>query len=267
MGDAATQPVKVLREHATSLEASLVVCLGSPKPKAVHKLRIETRRVEAQLLLLERMRGLPPFGKEAARVRKHLKKLRRAAGRVRDLDAQRDLLKREATKPGAHDHANAMVKLRKQRREQAADDLLKQIEKRQTKLAHALEKLLNALDAVADLQLPAAELLAIVEKQFRKSRELRLQEPATDDLHALRKTAKVARYLAEGASGSRRAMQAARRYESLQKAGGNWHDWLELAAEAKEELGRHHGLVDRFSRKRDRYLGQFHALLRPFRVR
>lgn len=59
----------------------------------MHKLRTETRRVEAQISLLEQLRGLPGFRKEAERVHRQLKKLRRAAGRVRDLDIQQTLLK------------------------------------------------------------------------------------------------------------------------------------------------------------------------------
>jgi len=265
MADVPTRPVETLRGHATALEAALAVCLGDPKPKPVHKLRTETRRIEAQLVLLDQMQGLPPFRKEAANMRKHLKKLRRAAGRVRDLDVQRKLLESEETQPDAKRDARAMAELRKQRREEAADELLQQLEKRQTKLANGLEALLEALVPATHLELAPTELLAIVERQFRNSRELRVQEPTTDQLHTLRKRAKVARYLAENAPRSRRAKQTARQYESLQQAGGEWHDWMELTKEAKEELGRHHVLVDAFGRKCNRHLDQFHKLLQPFR--
>jgi CHAD domain-containing protein len=265
MAHVATRPVETLRDHATALEAALAVCLGDPKPRPVHKLRTETRRIEAQLLLLDQMHGLSPFRKEAAKVRKHLKKLRRAAGRVRDLDVQRKLLENEGTQPDARRDARAMANLRKQRREGAADELLAQLVKRQAKLANALEALLEALEPEAHLELAATELLAIVERQFRNNRELKVQEPTTNQLHTLRKTAKVARYLAENAPASRRAKQTAKQYESLQQAGGEWHDWMELTKEAKEELGRHHALVDAFGRKCSRHLDQFHKLLQPFR--
>jgi CHAD domain-containing protein len=265
VADVATRPVETLRHHATALEAALAVCLGDPKAKPVHKLRTETRRIEAQLLLLDQMHVLPPFRKEAAKVRKHLKRLRRAAGRVRDLDVQCKLLEKEETQADAKRDARAMAKLLMQRREEAVDELLEQLEKRQTKLTNALEALLEQLKPAAHLELAATELLAMIERQFRNNRELKVQEPTTDQLHTLRKTAKVARYLAENAPGSRRAKQTAKQYESLQQAGGEWHDWMELTREAKEELGRYHALVDAFGRKCNRHLDQFHKLLQPFR--
>lgn len=264
MTDLAARPVETLREHATALEAALAVCLGDPRPKAVHKLRTETRRVEAQLLLLDRMHGLPSFRKEAAKVRRHLKKLRRAAGRVRDLDVQHKLLKIEETRPAARRDAGLMAKLRKERRDEAVEELLEQLVKRQAKLANALEALLEALEPAEHLELAPTEVLAIAERQFRNTRELKVQKPTTDQLHTLRKTAKVARYLAENAPGSRRAKQTAKRYESLQQAGGEWHDWMELAKDAGEELGRDHALVDVFGRKCERHLNRFQKLLQPF---
>jgi len=184
---------------------------------------------------------------------------------VRDLDVQRELLENEETQSDAKPDVRAMARLRKQRREEAADELLEQLEKRQTKLANTLEALLEALEPAAHLKLAATELLAMVERQFRNNRELKAQQPTTDQLHKLRKTAKVARYLAENAPDSRRAKQTAKQYESLQQAGGEWHDWMELTKEAKEELGRHHALVDVFGRKCNRHLDQFHKLLQPFR--
>jgi CHAD domain-containing protein len=265
MADLAARPVETLREHATALEAALAVCLGDPGPKPVHKLRTETRRIEAQLLLLEQMQGLPPFRKKAAKVRKHLKKLRRAAACVRDLDVQHKLLKIEETRPAARRDARTMAMLCKQRREEAVEELLKQLEKRQAKLANALEALLEALESAAHLELAATEVLAMAERQFRNTRELKVKQPTTDQLHTLRKTAKVARYLAENAPGSRRVKQTAKQYESLQQAGGEWHDWMQLAKEAKEELGLHHALVGAFRRKCGRRLDRFQKLLQPFR--
>ena len=107
MTDIATKPVETLRDHATALEAALAVCLGDSKPKSVHKLH-----TEAQLLLLDQMHVLLPFRKEAAKVQKHLKKLRHVAGRVRDLDVQRKLLENEETQTYAKRAARAMAKLR-----------------------------------------------------------------------------------------------------------------------------------------------------------
>ena len=85
-------PVQVLREHVTALEAALSVCLAGPELKPVHKLRTETRRVEALLLLLDLLPSMPDHRKASAQLLRSLKKLRRAAGTVRDLDVHRKLL-------------------------------------------------------------------------------------------------------------------------------------------------------------------------------
>lgn len=102
-----TFPVQVLREHATTLEAALSVCLADPAHKPVHRLRTETRRVEAQLLLLAQLPEVPEHRDESAALRKQLKKLRRAAGEVRDLDVQRKLLDDYVDPEPAHQDAAA----------------------------------------------------------------------------------------------------------------------------------------------------------------
>lgn len=90
-------PVPVLRERITALEASVTVCLADPDHKPVHKLRTETRRVEAVLLLLDLVSSLPEHRRESASMFRALKKLRRAAGTVRDLDVHRKMLEALST--------------------------------------------------------------------------------------------------------------------------------------------------------------------------
>jgi CHAD domain-containing protein len=92
MASDVSSPVQVLREHTRALEAALSVCLADPGHKAVHRLRTETRRVEAQLVLLQQMAAIPEHRDEATALLKELKRLRRAAGEVRDLDVQRKML-------------------------------------------------------------------------------------------------------------------------------------------------------------------------------
>ena len=103
MPDAVTYPVQVLREHTVALEAALSVCLAHPTHKPVHRLRTETRRIEAQLLLLAELPEMPKHRTEADRLRKSLRRLRRAAGVVRDLDVQRRRL--EWIAASSHDAA------------------------------------------------------------------------------------------------------------------------------------------------------------------
>ncbi len=85
------QPVRTLREHVTALEAAMMVCLADPRPRAVHRLRTMTRRIEGQLALLA-MLPASLCKQSAKKLRRILKKFRRAAGEVRDLDVQVDLI-------------------------------------------------------------------------------------------------------------------------------------------------------------------------------
>ena len=88
-----------LREVAAAMRGTLDACRkhgDAPKVEAVHHLRTGTRRVEATLETLAREAGARGLGKatEEARQRwlRQLKKVRRAAGTVRDLDVHRELL-------------------------------------------------------------------------------------------------------------------------------------------------------------------------------
>jgi CHAD domain-containing protein len=286
MAEAAAYPVQQLREHATALEAAMAVCLAGAGEKPVHKLRSQTRRFEAQIMLLRQVHGVPTHTKERSEVLRELKKVRRAAGNVRDRDVHIGMLK-EFTKAdsdpadpdaapaaGLRKDAEDLIAAQKQRRERAARRLEKLLKKHEADVAAALEALLHVLKPAEDFAVSASDLLTILEKAASKAygpnppclghaakaaaaatagataskskpAEKPKRAPAlTDDqLHQLRKRAKLARYLAESAGGSKRARQLARQSEALQDAGGAWHDLLDLAEEAREELGRRHALT------------------------
>jgi CHAD domain-containing protein len=277
-----SHPVQTLRDHATRFEAALSVCLANPKPRAVHKLRTESRRLEAQIVLLEALRGLPRYRKAADKVMQQVARFRRAAGRVRDLDVQSKMLQDHGKRKPHPDQAAPtpeelaqfahqrtddlaeMIATRVKRREELAAELVALIEKRQAKVSAALEALLTALKAAGNLRLPAADLVRIADKRFTKQRALRVKEPSPTDLHSIRKAAKQARYLAE-TSGAVAATEKAKRYEHLQEAGGKWHDWLDLTHDARKELGRKHAAAAEFAVVRDRRLVTYRSLLDEFR--
>ncbi len=267
-------PVQTLRDHSTSFEAALAVCLAESRVKAVHKLRTESRRLEAQIALLKAVRGLPPFRPEAEKALWQIKKLRQAAGRVRDLDVQTEHLEKHAKKTRASalpeeakqqalTDLEQMLAKRAERRVHAAEALAVEIRARQVKVATAFEKLNAALKHAARRMLPSAELLAIAERGFERMPALRLRKPSADDLHTVRKAAKQARYLAENA-GTAKAAAAAKRYEHLQELGGEWHDWLDLTAAARRELGKKHTLSGEFLTFRVNTLEKFRAELAGF---
>ena len=231
------RPIQTLREQITNLEAAIIVCLADPSPKAVHKLRTSTRRVEAQLTLLSQLPGLPPHQKPEKQASRLLKKLRRAAGNIRDLDVQIDLIEGKST-TSTKEASDKLSESLQQQRNQAETDLLHILNKHQIKLTMSLEALLEALDSAKSQTLPAAKLGILAQNWFTNNIPSETLPEDPDQLHSIRKTAKLARYIAETAPKSARTpRKLAAAFESLQQSGGEWHDWLILSAIAHEKLG------------------------------
>ena len=245
-------PVQTLREHVTALEAAITVCLADPKPKPVHKLRTVTRRIEAQLTLLSLLPGLPPHTKQAKKARKLLKALRRAAGNLRDLDVQQDLIQ-EKTDQNTQKESNQLLKTLKHQRVQAEAELVHLLHKHQSRLALTLESLLETFEPAERLPLTATQLTTLTQKWFAQSLPNHPRHDVSDNpdaLHTIRKSAKLARYIAENAPKSaRRPRKLAAAFESLQQSGGNWHDWLVLSSLAHDHLGSSSALTQTFRRR------------------
>lgn len=267
------QPLQSLQQTLTQLEASVLECLDKPRQRAVHKVRTSTRRAEAQLTLLSLAPGFPPIDKESERLRKLLKKLRRAAGNVRDLDVQQELiaqalkqqLSRSTTSSPAaartlqHESDKLSSKL-EQRRDKQSGELLHLLHKLHKKLPEAIHYLNQALEEANPKPLDETQLVRLVHNWYTRHsdphRGAATGDP--DELHAIRKVAKLARYLAETApEEARRARKLATHFESLQKAGGEWHDWLLLAEVAEDELGDEAALLQFFRARARQSLQRF----------
>lgn len=264
-------PVETLRENTQSLEASVLVCLAKPSKNAVHALRTTTRRIEAQLELLSMLPNLPPHDKPRRKAHRLLKKLRHAAGQVRDIDVQRDLIRDEADQSGRANgtlrkEARHLRRELKQRRDTEAGHLLDMLQKQRSKLPIIFEKLLDALAPAESLTLTEARLTSLVRDWYaqhcgNQPSASPPQEPAR--LHQIRKHAKLARYLAESAPQSAtNAHRLAAHFDNLQQAGGEWHDWLLLADIAAGELGKSAQLPDLFTAHADRSLDLYKRRLR-----
>jgi CHAD domain-containing protein len=244
-------PIQTLREQATALEAAVTLCLAGPKPKPVHLLRTTTRRIEAQLTLLSLLPGLPPHPKPAKKARRLLKELRRAAGHVRDLDVQSDLIE-EKTSASTRKESRQLRKTLKHQRTQAEANLIETLDKHQSKLTLAIESLLKALKPVESLTLTSTRLTALTQDWFAQSLPTHSgpDDPNDPDaLHTIRKLAKLARYIVETAPKSaRNPRKLAAAFESLQQSGGHWHDWLVLTDLAHNHLGSSSALTQTFRR-------------------
>jgi len=254
----AAHPVRTLRDLVTSLEAAITLALADPKPRPVHHLRTGARRIEAQLELLALLPGLPRHDKPAGKARKRLRKLRRAAGRVRDLDVRHDLIESKS------DEAGRLQSLFKHQRERAAKQLIGTLHKQQAKLTRALEDLLEALAPAESLALPAERLAALALDWYARTAPAAARQNHRQ-LHSTRKAAKLARYIAESAASTSTRSSArtlARTFESLQQSGGEWHDWLTLSDIARHKLGGSSRLAQTFARRCERSLAHYRRHLR-----
>ena len=252
---AIAHPIGTLRELVTSLEAAITLTLAKPKPKSAHQLRTISRRIEAQLELLTLLPDLPQHARPAKKSRKLLAKLRRAAGRVRDLDVQRDLTKSKSKE------ARHLRRVFKRERKREADRLLHTIQKHQPKLTLALEALLKALAPAESLTLSAPRLAELTLRWYTHHVPAIAED--SDQLHAIRKSAKLARYMAESATDrAQPTRKLARTFESLQQSGGQWHDWFTLADIARRELGESSPLSQSFGQRCEKSLAAYRQHLK-----
>lgn len=234
------QPVLVLLRQSLMLRSAVADCLDDPKPKPVHKLRSTTRRIEATLELLTLCSRVGNLKRSSKSFRRSLRKIRRAAGVVRDYDVHRDLLKgyKRAGETAALDAELA------DGRKKAANKLRNRLEKDQRKLQRGLDDLEVALKPAIDLTLSGGQLAATAQQWFR-DRVRGLDMRQDDDLHAIRRACKTARYLAEpGVQSAKVAAKTAARFEASQEALGVWHDHLLLLDEARASLPEESKVID-----------------------
>jgi CHAD domain-containing protein len=226
------QPVNLFLQQNLTLKEAISVCIQAPTPKRVHRLRTSTRRIEATLELLTLTVDISKLKKRSKPLRRSLRKLRRAAGEVRDYDVHYDLLKAYGR---THDTQQLFDHLTTAR-EKAAHSLENLLHHHQEKVTRRLDDLESLIHPALDLDLSGAKLMGLVRSWFAD--EVSNLDPEQDeDLHTLRKAAKTARYLAETGTKSSKAVAAvAHRFEAAQKTLGEWHDHLLLLQEANATL-------------------------------
>jgi CHAD domain-containing protein len=266
-----------LRAVAAEMREKLDACRkqgDAPKVEAVHHLRTGTRRVEATLETLAREAGTHGLGTQAEEARqrwlRQLKKVRRAAGTVRDLDVHRDLLAdnflpaadsapdkvaaelTEAAESAAAgsgavtpliEQARSLDAWLKVRRSVAADALCTTLDDHARALLEAEQQFMDAI----------GQRRSLLERAHRPADRLALEDylrlmdamPLLDkeNLHDFRKGAKKARYVAESDDQSAAAEAMAKAIKRVQDAIGDWHDWEVVAEEAHEALGRDGALL------------------------
>ncbi len=197
-----------------------------PAAENVHRFRTSSRRVEVLVAdLAEKRNG------NDKKLLKLLGRLRKKAGRVRDLDVQSAALRslKIPQEPG--------------RKAQLTRALAEERVKREEKLAKALNKKTMAeankrlKRAAASLEIPKnADPLA---RARRKLDELEVDQGAVSEktLHQFRIAGKRARYIAELAGKDAEATRLIGLLKHMQDVIGDWHDWVQLAERAEGLFG------------------------------
>ncbi len=206
------------------LERDLIKLSSKLRPQNVHGFRTGTRRL--QILLIELA---PHPDRKHKKLLKSLGRIRKRAGKLRDLDVQLSAL-RSFKSPGEP-----------RRKTQLINQLIELRDRQEKKLRKTLDK-----DTVRDLR----KQLKRTAKDFslEKARDplsvartiLGSMNGAPIDaalLHQYRIRTKRARYAAEFAKPSDEAQQFIAGIKRVQDALGDWHDWLTLTENAQKHLG------------------------------
>ena len=214
------------RETFRKLSRQLDKLSRKPTAENVHGFRISSRRVEA---MLEGLIANP--GRNQKKLLKQLGRLRKRAGRVRDLDAQIVALR------------SLKIPQEPARRSQLMRLLLEERGRREKKLAETFDS-----KTVAEIHQrlkrtekkikgqAQTDVLALARRQLVQLGADR--GPITEKtLHQYRIVGKRARYLAELAGKDEAATQFIAQLKRMQDVLGDWHDWLQLSARAEELFG------------------------------
>jgi CHAD domain-containing protein len=208
------------------LEQDLVKLSSKPRAENVHRFRTATRRL--QILLGELS---PKLDRNQRKLLKLLGRIRKRAGKVRDLDVQLTALRtlKIPRQPRRKTQlVNLLIELRrlqdKKLRKAIEGDTVREIRKRLKRASKSFSP-----EATRD---PLAVARGMLERIHHGDA---LVTEAL--LHQYRILSKRARYAAEFAERSAETEHFISALKRLQDVLGDWHDWLTLTETASEHLG------------------------------
>ena len=189
----------------------------------VHRFRTYSRRVETQLSEL-----VPQPARNEKKLVKLLGRLRKKAGRVRDLDVQIGAL-RSLKIPQEPGRKSQLLRALAEDRARREKKLLKSFD---GDGAQEVRKRLKRTRKRIDIPANADPLGLAVQKIV----QLNVEHPALTNevLHEYRIAGKRARYLAELATKSPESEKFLERITRMQDVLGDWHDWLQLTERAEK---------------------------------
>ncbi|HZR27674.1 MAG TPA: CHAD domain-containing protein [Terriglobales bacterium] len=206
-----------------------------PLPDRVHQLRTTIRRAETFLSSHELSAK-----RDVAKLLQQLAKLRRRAGRVRDIDVQTIALR--SVQIGRQEEAKAllMAELEAQRSKQQKKLLAGIEDKFSPRLRERMQKVEYAIAFAGGAEGVAGTPGNIaLERLSRSVRDLvrayrKAQPFSPRGLHQFRIQCKKTRYLAELLPGNAELLL---QLKTMQDVIGDWHDWLTLAQNAARIAG------------------------------
>lgn len=195
-------------------------------PENVHKFRTSSRRVETVLDDLA-----PRTDRNAEKLSKLLARIRKKAGRLRDLDIQIASL-RGLKGPEANGQRSKLLQSLLEERAQREKKLVKALDNKTTAQIH--KRLKRAASKLA-LSRSIDPLAVALNKLAQLGRD---HVPLTEKtLHQYRIIGKRARYIAELSANQPGAALVVEQLKRMQDVIGDWHDWLELGDRAEKLLG------------------------------
>ncbi len=209
------------------MERDIVRLRRSQEPDVVHNFRTTSRRLQ---VLLEDLN--PSRGRKQKKLVKTLGRIRKRAGKIRDLDIQLAALR------------SLKMPLEPRRKTQLTHRLIELRHKHERRLEKLLTKRHVAQITKRIRQAAKAMDGAAINDPLKVSRQILSQEtvPAAsaindEYLHRFRITVKRARYAAEFAPKSAESQLFGAQLKHLQDVLGQWHDWFTLTQSASRKLG------------------------------
>jgi CHAD domain-containing protein len=195
---------------------------SKPVPENVHQFRTNSRRVQA---ILEETGPKP--GRRERKLLKSLTRLRKKAGRVRDLDVQIVALKNLKIGEAAEDKRQLLAELNAAR-EHRAQQLMDSLDRETA--TDVRKRLKDAISGTRSTR-TRGDALAKALRMFNQiAKEV---VPNEKTLHAYRIRCKRIRYIAELAGETAEAQEVVSDLKCLQDAIGEWHDWVTLTENAE----------------------------------
>ncbi len=207
-------------------ERALLKLSAGQDAESVHGFRTTSRRLQT---LLEEV--FADRDRNQKKLLKMLERIRKRAGKVRDLDVQLAALR------------SLKVPQEPRRKTQLMHGLIELRAKHEKKLRKMLNKetireIRKRLKRGPGEAVSESSRDPLTVARTMLARVVRTAGPITEDLlHQYRIAVKRARYAAEFAPKSAEAAQLVAQLKRLQDALGSWHDWLTLTQTAAQRLG------------------------------